>query len=250
MTMEPRLNPPFWIGNRLFTDQDLELIRWSVARFVDLSRMELALTICENLPWKAPNGQLRVHGCLELLEQLEAAGRVQLPVKRARSPYRPARLRAEAMPETQIAVNLSEVRPVTVEPVPSEEQAVWDATVNQYHALGFRRAFGAHQRYWIYGQWSGQRVILGAFLFAAAAKDVAVRDAWLGWTRSEQQRLRHLVVANSRMLIRLGVNVSHLASHALSKEGPVAWGIAAREPLILVMERCAGIRYPGLVVEL
>ena len=65
--------------------------------------MELALTICENLPWKAPNGQLRVHGCLELLEQLEAAGMVQLPTKRARSRYRPARFRAEALPETEIA---------------------------------------------------------------------------------------------------------------------------------------------------
>ena len=178
--------------------------------------MELALTICENLPWKAPNGQLRVHGCLELLERLDAAGMVQLPTKRARGRYRLARLRAEALPEAEIVTRLGEVRPVTVEPVPSGEQAVWDATMAKHHALGFQRAFGAHQRYWIYGIWGGQRVILGAFLFAAAAKDVAVRDAWLGWTRSERQRLRHRVVANSRMLILPGVNVPHLASHALS----------------------------------
>ncbi|KUK85065.1 MAG: hypothetical protein XE00_0250, partial [Desulfofundulus kuznetsovii] len=28
---------------------------------------------------------------------------------------------------------------------------------------------GAHQRYWICGELGGQRIILGAFLFAAAA---------------------------------------------------------------------------------
>ena len=135
--------------------------------------MELALAICENLPWKAPNGQLRVHGCLELLEQLDADGMVQLPVKRARRPYRPARLQAEALPELQIAAHLGEVRSVTVEPVSPEEQAVWDATVNQHHALGFRRAFGVQERYWIYGQCSDQRVILGAFLFSVS--DFVVR---------------------------------------------------------------------------
>ncbi|MCY0902823.1 MAG: DUF4338 domain-containing protein, partial [Firmicutes bacterium] len=216
MTTESRWKPPFWIGNRQFTDEDLELIRWTVGRFGNLSRMQLAQTLCENLPWKAPNGQLRVHGCLELLEQLEAVGMVQLPVKRARKPYRPARLRAEALPEMPLAVRLAEVRPVTVQPVPAEEQALWDATMAHHHGLGFQRAFGAHQRYWIYGQVGGQRVILGAFLFAAAAKDVAVRDAWLGWTRSERSRFRYRVVSNSRMLIRPGVNVPHLASHALS----------------------------------
>lgn len=50
-----------------------------------------------------------------LLEQVDEAGMVQLPVKRARKPYRLAHLKAEAL----IAVRLSEVQPVNVEPVPS-----------------------------------------------------------------------------------------------------------------------------------
>jgi transposase len=178
--------------------------------------MELALTLCENLPWKAPNGQLHVHGCLELLEHLAAAEIVKLPVKQARKSYRPARFRAEPLPDTEVAVSLNEVRPVTVELVSPKEQPVWDATVAEYHALGFRRAIGAHQRYWICGQLGGQRIILGAFLFAAAARNVAARDAWLGWTHNQQQRFRHRVIANSRMLILPGVHVPHLASHALS----------------------------------
>ena len=72
--------------------------------------------------------------------------------------------------------------------MPRDEQAVWNATIAEYHPLGFHRAFGAHQRHWIYGTVGGQRMVLGAFLFAAAAKSVAARDAWLGWSAADQQR--------------------------------------------------------------
>ena len=211
-----RWDPPFWIGNRLFTQADLDLIRWTSDRFTGLSRMELAFTICENLPWTAPNGQLRVHECLPLLEQLAEAGLIKVPAKRAHAVYRPARMRAEPLPATEVVAGLGEVRPVTVDLVPADEQAVWDATMAKYHALGYRRAFGAHQRYWIRGEVAGRRVVVGALLFAAAARNVAVRDVWLGWTRQEQQRFRYRVVANSRMLILPGVQVPHLCSHALA----------------------------------
>jgi transposase len=211
-----RWDPPFWIGDRLFTREDLDLIYWTAERFSALSRTELAFTICENLPWKAPNGQLRLHGCLALLEQLTTAGIIQIPEKRDLAAYQPARLQAEPLAETEIAASLDELRPVTVEPVPPEEQAVWDATVAQHHPLGFQRAFGAHQRYWIRGNVAGRRVVVGALLFAAAARNVAVRDAWLGWTRHQQQHFRQRVVANSRYLILPGVDVPHLASHALA----------------------------------
>jgi hypothetical protein len=47
-------DPPFWIGDRLFSPADIELIRWTTDRFGKLSRTELANTMCENLPLKAP----------------------------------------------------------------------------------------------------------------------------------------------------------------------------------------------------
>jgi len=180
-----------------------------------LSRTELALTICENLPWKAPNGQLRVNGCVKLLEQLASEGIIQIPEKRELGTYRPARLRSDPLPVPRIATSLSELRPVTVEPTPPDEQALWDATMAQYHPLGFRRAFGAHQRYWIWATLNRQRTVVGLLLFSAAARNVAVRDAWLDWDQHQQQRFRNRVVANSRYLILPGVHVRHLASHAL-----------------------------------
>jgi len=206
---------PFWIGDRQFSQDDLDLIIWTTQEFTALSRMELANTVCENLPWKTPNGQLRVHSCVALLEQLAEAGKIEIPPKRELAPYRSKQKCSEPLPQRTITTSLGEVRPVTVEPAASDEQSVWDATMAHHHPLGFDRAFGAHQRYWIYGTVGGERVVLGAFLFAAAAKSVAVRDAWLGWSPVQQQRFRQRVVANSRMLILSGVEVPHLASCAL-----------------------------------
>ena len=37
------------VGDGLFTAANFDLIRWTAARFTNLSRWELALTICENL---------------------------------------------------------------------------------------------------------------------------------------------------------------------------------------------------------
>lgn len=112
----------------MFTQADLDSIGWTADRFPGLSRWELANTVCENLPWKAPNGQLRVHECLPLLEQLGAAGMITPLGKRARAA--PARLQAPPVRVTEIVASLAAVRPVTVEPVPAEEQAIWDATLN------------------------------------------------------------------------------------------------------------------------
>jgi len=204
------------MGDRMFTAADLEMICWTTERFPELSQTELARTICENLPWKAPNGQLKVNACLPLLEQLAEDGVVRLPVKRERAPRRRAAFEAEPLPVVEIVARLAEVRPVRVEPVPKAEQAVWDATMAAYHGMGFMQAFGAHQRYWIRGEVADESVILGALLFGAPARIVRVRDQWLGWTALQRQRFRYRIVANNRFLILPGVHVPHLASHALS----------------------------------
>ncbi len=61
-----------------------------------------------------------------------------------------------------------------------------------------------------------ERRIAGAMLFGAAAKAVMARDRWIGWTKEELSRYRVRIVNQSRFLILPGVEVPHLASHALS----------------------------------
>lgn len=210
-------DPPFWIGDRLFTTEDLALIKATVHQFKQLSRSELAATLCENLPWKAPNGRLKLDACRLLLEGLEASGLITLPPKQSQ-PKRAAACDPGVAPLPCVPVEgpLKQYRPVTVDPVPLEEQALWNATMAAYHPLGYRRPVGAHQRYWIHSRAEGKVQVLGGMLFAAAAKAVADRDAWIGWTVLERKRFRYRIVNNSRFLILPGVKVPHLASHALA----------------------------------
>lgn len=215
--MTGKWKSPFWVGDKSFNQEDMDLIHWTTRQYPDLSRTELARTICENLEWKAPNGKERVHSCLELMEKLEADGVLILPGKRKLAPYKKSGSKADPLPQVNIKSTLNAVQPVTVEPVIPEEKPLWDASMAAYHPYGFERAFGAHQYYWIYGHVNGVKTIMGAFLFAAPAKDVKVRDQWLGWTQKEQQRFRTRIVSNSRMLILPGIDVPHLASHALGK---------------------------------
>ncbi len=207
-------DPPFWIGDRLFTAEELTLIKETVRQFKRLSRRELIATICENLPWKAPNGKLKLEACRLFLEQLESSGLIELPPKK-RPPKRKVHEIAP-LPCIPREGPLKQYLPVTVDPVSVEEQHLWNATVAAYHPLGYRQPFGAHQRYWIHSRAEERLQVLGTLLFAAAARTVAVREAWIGWTELERNRFRYRIINNSRFLILPGVQIPHLASHVLA----------------------------------
>lgn len=206
-------NPPFWIGDRRFTASDLALVASIASDFRRLSRRELAATVCENLSWKAPDGRLKTCGCRLLLEEMDGAGLLSLPPKRRQVEKTICNTKAPPLPGIELACPLPELYPVTVEPVPRGEIALFNATVAAYHPLGMGQPFGTHQRYWIKGV---KERILGAMLFAAPARAVADRDAWIGWTKYERRRFLYRIVGHSRFLILPGVRVPHLASHVLA----------------------------------
>jgi len=200
---------------RDFTAAELELIRETVAMFPRLSRPELARTICEHLGWLTASGQYKEWSCLELLARLERWGEVRLPPKGVAGAVRARRVVASERSEAagQISGRLGEFEPVAVAPVREpEERRLWNEYVERYHPLGYQVPFGAHQRYFIWGQ--AKR--LGCLLFAASAWSLAARDGFIGWTAADRQRRLQLVVNNSRFLIFPWVRVKHLASRALA----------------------------------
>ncbi len=58
-------------SGRRFTRKQLAHVQETVEQFPNLSRAELAHTLCEHLNWKTPNGKNKVESCLTLLEKLE-----------------------------------------------------------------------------------------------------------------------------------------------------------------------------------
>ena len=205
----------FWRGSRPFTRDDLDLIAQLAKEYPTLSRLELAYTTCEVLPWLGPNGRPRVEACQLLFDVLERDGLV-LPKKQGHKGLRARTDWGEPPPSLQVQATLSDIRPVTVDRVPPSQRHLWNAMVATYHPLGFRRAFGAHLCYFVHGHVDGERVILGGLLFAAAAKALAAREAFIGWDPPTRSRYRHHIISNSRYLILPTVRVPHLASHALA----------------------------------
>jgi hypothetical protein len=204
------------LAGRDFTEAELALIREVVALFPRLSRYELAATLCEQLGWVTPAGRLKVASCLGLLQKLEAKGEIRLPPKVAMASPRESRPVPGPLtdpPLREVAGELWELEPVRVEPVlGSEEMWVWNEYVERYHPLGYRRPFGAHQRYFVV---CGEGERLGCLLFAASAWALEARDRWIGWREEDRKRRLHLVVNNSRFLLFPWVKVKNLASRVL-----------------------------------
>ena len=201
-----------------------------------LPRQELAATLCEHLAWFTLSGTPKIHACLEFLERLRVAGLLALPALRPSPPRRSMAPAAAVEPVAEPLVHcaLSALAPVSLEVVrDAAVGAQWDALVARWHPLGFQGAFGYRLRYFIL---AGDRR-LGCVLLAGAARAVAVRDRWIGWTAQARRENMARVVNNSRFLIFPHVRVAHLASHVLGQLARRAradwldhWGF---EPLLL-----------------
>ena len=202
------------LSGRDFTAQEIEDIQETIES-VGLSWNELVQTICEHLQWVTPAGRYKLDSCGKALRKLEAEGLVKLPArrvsKRSKQEVAPGK---RTDPEEKVTGTVRDYRPIELRPVMGKEGiGLWNEYVERYHELGYKRPFGAHQRYFILGK-SGRQ--LGCLLFASSAWALAVRDEWIGWSERDRARRLNWVVANTRFLIFPWVRVRNLASTALA----------------------------------
>ena len=143
-------------------------MKYIVRRFAHLARNELAKTICEGLSWETHKGEYKLNSCLEFLERLEEKGVIPIPGKRITKPAIREEVilgpHSESEPEIRGAV--PELGRIHLEAVRNQEDMrLWNEYVERYHSLGYRRPFGAHQRYFIWSTEPKRR--LGCMHFAA-----------------------------------------------------------------------------------
>ncbi len=211
-----RLQRTTFSGQR-FTRQQLVEVQQTVESFPRLSRKELAQTICEHLDWRTDGGVNSTYACLKMLEELEAADVLRLPGK-DETMVRGARKRLEwserSEPGAAVVASLSELSPIALQLVESEaDKAQWNELVDRYHYLGYRQPMGCHLRYFIVDK-DNRR--LGCLLFQRASAKLPCRDEWIGWQPVRYKKRLKQVVQNARFLILPWVQVSNLASKALS----------------------------------
>jgi hypothetical protein len=206
-------------GGRVFTAQEVSLIREVVATCRGLSRKELANTISELLGWTRPAGGLKEHECLVVLERLESSGLLTLPQKQKTRPVGsvtsiPRTERGE--PGAPLIGQVEAFAPVVLERVQClEQRRLFRELVSRYHYLGYAVPFGAHLQYLISVS-KPRATLVGCLQFSSAAWRLRARDVWIGWDDASRARQLPHVVSNSRFLLLPWVRIQNLASAALA----------------------------------
>jgi hypothetical protein len=178
------------ISGRRFTRRQLENVRQTVEMFPNLSRNELAKTLCEHLCWKTPRGTNKVSSCIKLLTELERQGIVTLPEKdpvKAEAGKKSSGKIEHASEENAIEGELSSLKPIVLKAVETkEEHARLKSYLQTYHYLGYRKPIGSHLSYFVKSEATGQ--LLGCMQFSATAKPLlAPRDEWIGWEEKQKK---------------------------------------------------------------
>ena len=93
------------------------------------------------------------------------------------------------------------------------QRLVWNTLMAHEHRRG-AGPFVGHQLRYLVGSAHGW---LGGVGFAASARRLNVRDAWVGWDDARRRAHLHRVVGLCRMLIRPHVACRNLVSHVLGR---------------------------------
>ena len=203
-----------FLSGREFTTAEIRDIQETIDS-CGLSWHELVQTICEHLAWVTPTGRYKVTSCTNALRMMESKGWVKLPPKPAfQGSKQKVVIGEQSNPDLGLRGTVRDYAPIEVVPARlKEEMRKWNEYVERYHPLGFKRPWGAHQRYFIRCR---EGRLLGCLMFGAAAWALSERDQWIGWTERDRARRLNWVVANTRFLIFPWVQVRNLASTALS----------------------------------
>lgn len=222
-----RITAPLPFCGRVFTAEELELLRQIAHDYAGLAVTEMARTACELLEWKRPNGRLKDQECRQLLEHLAEQGWLKLPLLRRSGPRGPRQIQLTAVSAPQAAVEGSagEFAPLELRVVESQEDSqLWTELVQRHHYLQYRVPFGANLRYLVHSKAKAR--VLACLLWSSPAWKMAPRDQWIGWTAEQQARNLQFIVNNSRFLVLPWLRIKGLASKILAESArrlPMDW---------------------------
>jgi hypothetical protein len=203
---------------RSITEDDLLSIRRIIAEHPTASRRRLSELLCEAWNWRQPSGHLRDMLCRSLMLKLHRMNLIELPPPRCVMVNNVV-LRRKPKPvevdETPIASSLRELGSLEFQLFErgSKEEKLFDWLLEKHHYLGSTRMIGEKLKYLV---WALGRPV-ACFGWCSAARRLAPRDRFLGWSKDARARNVHLIAYNTRFLIPPWVKVPHLASHLLSR---------------------------------
>ena len=192
-----------------------EVLDDAVSQGVD-SRGEVADRVCEAFDFRDGRGRWQRASCSRALSDLAAAGHVSLP---AGQPVRGVGGRARVLPHpvasaVEVPGTVGAVVGLTLALVETGAQRqVWNTLMAYEHPRGAGPFVGPQLRYLV-GSAHG---CLGGVGFAASARRLRSRDAWVGWDDTGRRAHLHRVLGLCRLLVRPGIVCRNLASHVLGR---------------------------------
>ena len=207
-------------------NQVSRILRGNLARLRDVldgavsqgvgSLGQVADRVCEAFDFRDGRGRWQRASCCRALADLKAAGHVSLP---AGQPARGGGGRARVLPHpvapaVDVPGTVDAVGGLTLVLVETGEQRrVWNTLLAHEHPRGAGPFVGPQLRYLV-GSAHGW---LGGVGFAASARRLRARDAWVGWDDTGRRAHLHRVLGLCRLLVRPGVACRNLASHVLGR---------------------------------
>ena len=202
---------------RDFTAGEMALLRALIAADPPPNRHALSREFCRRIGWFKPDGGLKDMMARVTMLAMHKDGLIVLPPPKW---PRPARRPMVFGPDTEpplfpAPTTLDEVRPLSLRPVVryTREDKRWNEFIARYHYLGYKTLVGAQMRYAVYDRDGWTLAMLG---FSTAARKLAPRDHFIGWTPSLREKNLPLVVDNPRFLILPWITIPNLGSHILS----------------------------------
>ena len=231
------------------TAADVSAIREFIAARPGASRRALSRELCAARGWVQRNGELRDAVCRGLLLELHRGGHIELPPPRWAGTGAASRARtpgAPAIDSTPLRTHLAELGAPEFRQVRRRaEEALVDALLARHHYLGRPRPVGEHLKFLVTTA-AGRP--LGCFVWSSAARHLAPRDHFLGWSARARRHNLSALAYNSRFLIVPWVQVPHLASHLLGRMTRMLareWSAAYGHPVLFAETFVDPSRYRG-----
>ncbi len=181
--------------------------------------------------------------------KLHREGHICLPEVRYRpnnpmvNRKKPEKLRD--LDETPVECTLNELIPFDIRIVSgTSEENLFNRLIETYHYLGYTHPVGETLKVMVF---KGERPI-ACMGWCSGARQLAMRDKHIGWSRESRTQNLNLITNNTRYLIMPWVNVPHLASHLLgrfARDLPRQWQDRYGHPVYYLETFVQTDRYPG-----
>lgn len=206
---------PLSIRGRVFSLNDLEIIRHVINYPSFTNRAAIAREVCKRLNWYRPNGLLKDAACRYALLKLHQNNIIKLPPPR-RNPFIKNTIKFTSQTDQGqlITENAGKLKPLTFQLVIDYNQLkLWKEYIERYHYLGYKVIVGPQIKYFV----NSHKQILACIAFGGAAWSVKPRDLWIGWTNKIRKQNLNLIINNVRFLILPWVKSKNLASMILAQ---------------------------------